>query len=115
MHKSIIYLIAISFILVSCGGGGGGSAPPLPAISISAQEEAPGGPFPISTEGIDVNSYIIITWAATNASTCSASGDWSGSRLVDGIEEGIYLNQAKEYQFTLTCQNSNSQKRAFGS
>ena len=109
MHKSIIYLIAISFILVSCGGGGGGSAPPLPAISISAQEEAPGGPFPISTEGIDVNSYIIITWAATNASTCSASGDWSGSRLVDGIEEGIYLNQAKEYQFTLTCQNSNSQ------
>ncbi|MGH7249554.1 MAG: CARDB domain-containing protein, partial [Minisyncoccia bacterium] len=50
-----------------------------------------------------------ITWGATNNPTsCTASGDWSGSKAVPGSleQEGI-LTTARTYTYTLTCVNAN--------
>ena len=76
------YLTAIIFLISSCGGGGGGGgsdpnpAPyPTPQISFSA-----------SPESSQINEDITLAWSSTNASSCSASGDWDGSKDISGSE-----------------------------
>lgn len=63
-------------LLAACGAGdGGSSAPAAPTLQLAAlpTEIAEGGSTALS-------------WSATDADTCLASGDWSGSRLIAGSE-----------------------------
>ncbi len=67
--------ILIAFFVVSCGGGGGGStdsniitAPLLPTAQISS-----------SVSSVEINNEFSLTWSSTNATSCSASGDWSNT------------------------------------
>ena len=56
----------------------------------------------------------ILTWSVANATTCTAGGDWKGTRsattidratkLPNSIRLGI-LTTVKTYTYTLTCQN----------
>ncbi|HPF25585.1 MAG TPA: hypothetical protein PK159_03250 [Steroidobacteraceae bacterium] len=76
----IAVLTAAALALSACGGGGssgGGSppAPPIPApvVSLVAQPATVGR-----------NGTTTLTWTSTNATSCTASGDWSGSRDANG-------------------------------
>lgn len=48
---------------------------------------------------------IYLSWRASNANSCTASGDWSGSKETYG-REAIQLSEVKRYSFSLTCTNS---------
>lgn len=49
-----------------------------------------------------------LTWTTTNSPTsCTASGDWSGSQAVGGGSQSMgILTTAKTYTYTLTCTNA---------
>ena len=50
-----------------------------------------------------------LTWSATNNPTsCTASGDWSGTKAISGtnVSQGV-LTTAKIYRYTLLCSNAN--------
>ena len=50
-----------------------------------------------------------LTWSATNYPTsCTASGDWTGTQVVRGtnVAQGV-LTTVKIYTYTLTCTNAN--------
>ena len=76
------------------GGGGGGTPAPTPAVTISS-----------SSSSAAVNSEVIISWSSTNASSCTASGAWSGSKATSG-SESFTLSAAADYSFTLSCSGS---------
>ena len=82
MKENYGYLVIMLAALVGCGGGGGGSSDPVndPIISITVSLSA-------SADEVEVGSPITLTWSSTNAQTCSATGDWSGSKAVSGNEE----------------------------
>jgi hypothetical protein len=65
---------------------------PLPAVSLSAN------PTNVSAQGTST-----ITWTTTNATTCTASGAWSGSKATSGSEAVGPLTTNSTY--TLTCDN----------
>ena len=89
MNKfSIIFSL---IFIVSCGGGGGGSAPPAPTVSISA-----------SNLQVEVGSVSTLTWTSSNATTCAASGGWSGAKAISGSEE-VSISVAGSNSFNLTC------------
>lgn len=94
----------ITFLfLFSCGGGGGGGSNDV----ISSSQAAPATPSATTELSsnlsiVDVGDSITVTWSSTNASTCSASGDWSGTKSTSG-NENIILNEAKSYSFSLNC------------
>lgn len=48
--------------------------------------------------------YVTLSWTSQNAVSCTASGDWSGTKSTSGSETR-QLNTVKTYTFTLTCQN----------
>lgn len=79
--------------LSACGGSGGRSAPgdnPAPNVSLSANPPS-----------IGAGETTELTWSASNASSCTASGGWSGSKATSGNETVGPLTA--DTQFTLTC------------
>ena len=95
----------IILLLVSCGGGGGSESSNLdqtvtinPVINI----------FTSSFDSIAVSSSVDLTWSTTNTVSCSASGDWNGSKSLSG-SENLILSDVKTYTFTLTCRGEDPQ------
>ena len=63
---------------------------------------------PITVAYKDRNSFSL-SWTSQNADSCTASGDWSGSKSTsNSYGETIQLSQVKTYTFTLTCKNNTS-------
>jgi len=63
---------------------------------------------PVTVAYKDRNSFSL-SWTSQNADSCTASGDWSGSKSTsNSYGETIQLSQVRTYTFTLTCQNNTS-------
>ncbi len=93
-----LFLIPL-FVVASCGGGGGGGGsvePTVPSASITLS---------ISDNQIYIGESVTLTWSTTNATSCSASGSWSGSKPLSGSET-ITPDSDGSKSFTLTCSNS---------
>ena len=67
---------------------------PLPVVDIKAN----GSDGPIT---INYNASATLSWTSSNASSCSASGDWSGSKSIAGSQSTGNLTSSKTY--TITC------------
>lgn len=75
------------------GPGFKDSANPAPVLSFSA-----------SPTTVDYQGQSTLTWSASNATACTASGDWSGSKPVTGQQTvGPLTNDS---QFELACENA---------
>ena len=100
MSKKFWVIFSVVF-LVSCGGGGGGGSseptpPPTPAASVNLSAD------PLS---VLVGNQTTLTWSTSYASSCSASGSWSGSKPTAGTED-VDIEATGDNQFTLTCSGS---------
>ena len=100
MLKKFWIIFSVTF-LVSCGGGGGGGSsepapPPTPAASVNLSAD------PLS---VLVGNQTTLTWSTSYASSCSASGSWSGSKPTAGTED-VSIEATGDNQFTLTCSGS---------
>ena len=105
MSKNYTYSLVLLLILVSCGGGGGGggdSTPvaPLPTVSFSAN--------PTSQE---INNNVTLTWSSSNASSCSASGGWSGSKGTSG-SESVQITSVGNITFSISCSGTGGSRSA---
>jgi len=67
---------------------------PPPTVDIKADDSD--GPITIN-----YNTAASLTWISQNADSCTASGDWSGSKLTSGSESTGNLTSSKTY--TITC------------
>jgi hypothetical protein len=67
------------------------STAPVPTVSISA----------LPTD-IVVGQHATLTWSSTNATSCTASGAWSGSRSTSGTQQ-LTGTSAGTGTYTLTC------------
>ena len=93
-----LLLTLSTFIIVSCGGGGGGggaapAAPVTPAASVNLSAD------PTS---VLLTNTTTLTWSTSNATSCSASGTWSGTKATSG-SEAVTISTAGNSSFTLSC------------
>lgn len=89
---------------ITCTGAGGSAsdsvvvktseATALPTVNIKASGSD--GPVILSS-----GSSASISWDSTGATSCAASGDWSGGKAVSGAESLVNLTQSKKY--TIVC------------
>ena len=97
--KKLIYFSF--FFLISCGGGGNNSSEsPSPIVSISASK---------TTLLIAGNS--ILQWSSTNASSCTASGGWSGEYGISGTKT-INIASLGTTIYSITCSGTGGSKTA---
>lgn len=92
-HKKTLSILIAFVFLSSCGGGGGGGSDPVlnPTSSISS-----------SFSTTYIGNSVTITWSSTNATSCSASGDWSGGKGTSGSEE-VQITKEGTSTFTISC------------
>jgi hypothetical protein len=88
-------LFSVLFI-AACGGGGGGggsSTPstPSPIVTLSS-----------SSASVIVGEVVTLSWSSTNATSCSASGAWTGSKAVNGNED-VTISTSGANNFSLSC------------
>ena len=99
MYRHLYIFFSLLFVIASCGGGGGGGSnpePPVPGASITLS---------ISDDQIYLGNTVTLTWSTSNASSCTASGSWSGSKALSGSET-ITPDSEGQKSYTLTCSNS---------
>jgi len=84
----------LSLALTACGGGSSG--PPAPMVTMS-----------VSPSSIPAGQSSTLTWSSVNASTCSASGAWAGSKPTSG-SLGVSQPAPGTYTYTLSCAPSGS-------
>ena len=87
------------FATVSVGStaqGGTGNSITRPTVTLAANPSS-----------IYMGDSSTLVWSVTNNPTsCTASGDWSGTKSTSGPSGTGTLTTAKTYTYTLTCQNS---------
>ncbi len=100
--KKTIGLAALTFTLAGCGGGGGGSTQPptqttpqpnKPTVSISSDK---------SLVRLGKNESATLTWSSTDATSCTASGDWEGTKATSGNASVSPTTSGKK-QYKLSC------------
>ena len=90
-----VLIVAPALLLAACTGSSNSSSTansegPSPSVSLSA-----------SAASVAAGGSVVLTWSATNAGSCSASGGWSGSRSASGRQTIGPINQTTTY--TLSC------------
>ncbi|UJB64382.1 hypothetical protein YS110_06295 [Acidovorax sp. YS12] len=60
------------------------------------------GLFQASSASVAKGGSVTLTWQAVRAESCTASGDWTGTKAKAGTES-VKLDTARSYAFTLTC------------
>ena len=99
-------VLAGLFVLAGCGGGGGsGGNPDGPSAS-----PPPNVVLSVNPTTIGAGQTVTLTWSSTNATSCSASGGWSGARDTSGTETSAALSATTA--FTLTCLGGGTQATA---
>ncbi|MBI4359253.1 MAG: hypothetical protein HY577_01595 [Candidatus Nealsonbacteria bacterium] len=90
---------------ITCSGTGGTAAdtvtvlvqtPPAPTVDLKVNGSD-------GTITIDFNTAATLSWTSTNATSCTAAGDWSGSKAISGSESTGSLTTVKTYNYSLTC------------
>ncbi len=57
--------------------------------------------FSASSSAVNMNSSTTLSWSSTNATECTASGDWSGSKAASGSE--VINSIVNDNTFNLSC------------
>ena len=94
---------------LTCTGAGGSAAGsatviignPLPTVSLSAS------PTSVASGGAST-----INWSSTNATSCTASGAWSGGKGTNGTESGGALTATSTYSLTCTGPGGSTSRSA---
>jgi DNA-binding beta-propeller fold protein YncE len=106
----VAILPALLLVLASWGGGGGGGGGANPPGPGGGGNPPPPPPAPTpaptitltgSASTAEAGSSVLLTWASTNATSCSASGGWTGAKQSAG-DEMVGVLEAQR-QFTLSC------------
>ncbi|HKE45955.1 MAG TPA: hypothetical protein VKB41_15590, partial [Steroidobacteraceae bacterium] len=66
-------------------------SPPMPTVTLTANPTR-----------VRSGSTTTLTWSSTDATTCTASGDWSGTKATSGTETSAALTAGST--FKLSCQ-----------
>ena len=110
MKLEKIFTILLISSLFSCGGGGSSSTTVDDNISINPIINF----FRVNNANVTPGEFITLSWQSTNAISCSASGDWSGTKNVTGTES-IQLNEVKTFNFSLICKGEAGQNSSTSS
>ena len=90
--------------MTSCGGSGNGGsnsntvAPPSNSATASIS---------VNPTKVFLGDSTVVSWSSTNASSCIASGNWSGDKSTSG-SENVTVTYQGDHVFTITCGDASS-------
>jgi hypothetical protein len=101
----IVSNLLVLIFVIGCGGGGGGGGSPTPS------EPSPTSSLSASSSSVLIDTVVTLTWSSTNATSCTASGTWNGSKATNGTED-VTISTPGNNQFTITCSGAGGSQAA---
>jgi hypothetical protein len=97
-------MILLLYLLSNCGGGGvgQGTATTAPTTTPQPSGSSVGVSLVIDSPTTLVGQTAIVTWSATNATSCIASDAWSGTLSPAGAKR-VAIGSAGKNRFAITC------------
>lgn len=96
LRLQALALVALS-TLAGCGGGGsGGGGSPPPTAKLTS-----------SLASVATNGSVILTWSSTNATSCAASGSWTGALNASGTKS-VVVAQTSTYAISCSGNGGNA-------
>src|SRR5688572_21283940 len=74
-------------MLAGCGGGGGNGGNPS-----TPNDPSPTVTLNLSPTAITAGQTVTLTWSSTSATSCTASGGWTGTKNTSGSEMSAALS-----------------------
>lgn len=99
-NQSTGALNATTMFVLACTGTGG-TAQQSVTVTVNPVTPAPTVSLSANPSTIDAGNQSVLTWNSSNATSCTASGAWTGARATNGSETVGPLSQTSI--FTLTC------------
>ncbi len=90
----------LSYVLTCTGAGGSANA--TATLTATAPPPAPTVTIAVSPTSITVGQSATVTWSSTNASSCTASGAWSGAEATSGTMS-VTPSSSGAASYTLAC------------
>lgn len=90
---ALSFTLAVMVGVLSGCGGGGSTTPSVPAPTVS---------LTLSQSKVNLGSSANISWTSTNATSCTASGAWSGVQVTSGTAAQTPIAPGVG-TYTLTC------------
>jgi hypothetical protein len=87
----------VNFVAQPADAAGAGTY----AMSVAPAPPAPTATLKSSADSVDSGGAVTLTWTSQNATSCTASGGWSGSQAVNGKAVSAAITAVTT--FTLTC------------
>jgi hypothetical protein len=91
-------LIADSTFTLTCSGTSGSVSE---TVNVTVAAPVPTLSFSASPGSVNTGGSTTLSWAGTDVTSCTASGDWSGNKVTAGSETINAI--AADSQFILTC------------
>ena len=93
--------------ILTCSGSGSASPPKTLTVAVVAAQPTPTATLSASATSVTYASSTTLTWISTNATSCTASGAWSGTKAITGGSEEI-SNLVASSTFILVCSGNGS-------
>jgi len=91
---------------LTCSGSGGSSLPSSVTVNVVPAATVTLSASPTSVAGGGASA---LTWSSANATSCAASGDWSGTKATSGTQTTSVLAVTAVYSLTCTGAGGSSQ------
>ena len=91
-----------SFILTCKGSGGETATSPTITSKLALADISA---FTVTPAQVPLGGSVTLKWSTSNAVSCEASGDWSGSKATGSNKTEIIVDINKASSFKLTCKN----------
>ena len=98
LMRTRVFFAFVGMAFVACGGGGGGGAT-TSTVSISVS---------LSTAAVRTRDSVKLMWSSSNATSCSATGNWSGPQPTSGSVQ-VSSSSAGTLNYGLTCADAAGQ------
>lgn len=89
--------------VLSCTGPGGANAPSSVTVTVGTQGAATITSFKATPATVLPGESSTLSWDTTGATSCTASGAWSGTKSTSGSEVVTPPSTPGSYLYTLTC------------
>jgi hypothetical protein len=88
---------------LSCTGPGGQNTPSSVTVTVGEPDNATVVGLRADPATVNPGQSSTLTWEATNADSCTASGNWSGTKEPTGTQSVTPPSTPGSYLYTLTC------------
>lgn len=86
---------------LTCNGSGG-SASKSATLTVATVAQVPTVTISVNPTTVAPSAPATLIWSSTNATVCTASGAWNGSKSISG-NQNVSQAQPGTYTYTLTC------------